>query len=759
MNGSAEDEVPAISGLLRVSTGGNNNANEVNSERIGAPETDSFVPGFQIPFESGTDLHSLRWPEGEQSDRESLDEDGFVKLPNDYAARFDVGNSNTKRIAIHSLPEDVLKKSKHIPAEKCLEDLDHEMDKSALVQWKSLFDSSCTFRSSSELPKFPWERGFAARVFAKPGAKTAWEINASKAVAPPKIPLELSKPTDFKPHYLDTLESQAAETVAAAVHSGSWATIAHRLASVSLQPASTCLREAAYSKWKYILQLYPDKSELGRKLLKDIMMLKSDEHLSQVIADIFSIKSTLTLHKRANSLIKFFAYCHNTMRVPVPVIPVVVYVFMKTPQMSKPSAAQSLREALNFAGALLGLDRAKKAASDPLVAGAAGTALINKRIRKQARLFTKKDVRKLLEGMRTLVSMIDKSFLGQCLFLMILRARWSDGQHVEQIIEDFLDGDLTLGGYLQANTTRHKTATSANKKRIFLEMTGPVKILGDSEWYELWQEAREQCGLGKISDPMLPVVGRDGQFGKEPLPAGEASIWLQDLCRNLGCEYDDHTTHCLKALYLSWSAKFHIPYEDRAVLGYHVIKGRESTYCYARDNMSGPLRALDDMLKCLEEGTFDPDSTRSGRFRKADSEEISSNREFIRPRSKCAANPSSSSKALPVKQEVVEPMIELSSESESDSSTDSDESVEPEEESHEAVIDWENMVGQGGRRPAKGSLDENLVFHVKRLTLHKRHLQSYVRTACGREITSSFEELEQEPQFEYPKCLTCFGPS
>jgi hypothetical protein len=165
------------------------------------------------------------------------------------------------------------------------------------------------------------------------------------------------------------------------------------------------------------------------------------------------------------------------------------------------------------------------------------------------------------------------------------------------------------------------------------------------------------------------------------------------------------------------------------------------------------------VLKFVEDGNFDPDSTRSGRFRKVDFEEISSHREFIRLRSKCAANPSSSSKALPVKQEVVEPMIELSSDSESDDSTDSDESVEPEEKAQEAVMDWENMVGQGGRRPAKGSLEENLVFHVKRLTLHKKHLQSYGKTACGREITSSFEELEQEPQFEYPKCLTCFGPS
>ena len=746
-----EDELPAISGLLRVSTGGTANANEDDSERRDVPEDGSFEPNAQMPFEIVTNPPSLRWPEGEQSDRESLDEDGFVKLPKDYVGHLECQVANTKRIAIHSLPEDAIKKSKHGPAEDDSVDIDQEMDKSAMVQWKSLFDSACTFRSSSELPKFPWERGFAARVFAKPGAKTAWEINASKAVAAPKIPMELTKPTEIKP--------QAAETVAAAIQSGSWATIAHRLASVSLHPASTCLRESAYSKWKYILQLYPDKSELGRKLLKDIMMLKSDEHLSQVIADIFSIKSTLTLHKRANSLIKFFAYCHNTMRVPVPVVPVVVYVFMKTPQMSKPSSAQSLREALNFAGALLGLDGAKEAAADPLVAGAAGTAMISKRIRKQARLFKKKDVRKLLKGMRTLASMVDKTFLGQCLFLMILRARWSDGQHVEQIIEDFIDGDLTLGGYIQANTTRHKTATSANKKRIFLEMTGPVKILGDSEWYELWQEAREHCGLGKISDPMLPVVGRDGQFGKEPLSAGEASIWLQDLCRNLECEYDDHTTHCLKALYLSWAAKFHVPYEDRAVLGYHVIKGRESTYCYARDNMSGPLRALDDMLKFVEDGNFDPDSTRSGRFRKVDSDEVPSNRAYIRPRSKCAANPSSSSKDLPVKQEVVEPMIELSSESESDDSTDSDESVEPEEESQEAVMDWENMVGQGGRRPAKGSLEENLVFHVKRLTLHKKHLQSYGKTACGREITSSFEELEQEPQFEYPKCLTCFGPS
>ena len=742
------DDLPDVSGLLRVSaeaadhTVASDNDFEIVGDRAPAVPSDSFEM-LSREFETHHDQSS------------SEDEEGFAKLKQRGLPSFDEfsklpGLAGTSSSGLQNVPfSSVLKLQQ--PA------IDSEMNDSALVCWTSMFQQARSYRASDALPKYPWERGFAAKVFAKADSPLPWEISAMKAVQPPRVPQQLSHAVEVKPNYLQTLEDQASKTVEEIGIVGSWATVAHRLSTVEWQVSNTYEREAALMKWKHILQTYPERSELGRKLLKDIMILKSDEYLIGVIADIFSIKATLTLHKRANSVIKYFLYCHNTNRNAVPVSPVIVYMFMKTPQMQKPSAAQSLREALNFAGALIGLDGAAEAASDALVAGAAGSALLRKRIRKQSKLFIKRDLKRLIRYMKKLISRVDIVFLGQCLFLLVLRSRWSDGQHVDAIIEDFVNCDISQGGYIQANTTRHKTATSAAKKRVYLEMTGPVAILGDFDWYLIWMSAREECGLGRVSDPMVPVVGKYGQFGKEPLSAGEASVWLQDIMKQAGCESTDHTTHCLKGLYLSWSAKFNIPYDDRSILGYHVVKGRESLFCYARDNMSGPLRALDSMLAAVLSEEFDPDATRSGRFAKAPRTDPNVPKAFSSPKPKWPSV-SAFPKSNAVKTEPVEEACEVSSESEDSSSSDSDSSsVDSDGEAAEAARDWEKVVSKGGRRPARGGLDETLVFHTKRHTVHKKHVSDDYKTVCGKDRTSAFEDLDSEPQFEYPWCRICLG--
>ena len=757
MNAEAESQdIPDVSGLLRVTEAG---------EEATADDS-PFGNSESLTLNAAPDGFDLLRADHENAEKHygqssSDDEDGFKKLRNNVVPSFDEF-SNASRLrssnALNSSSPSILPgRASSLTDQGNLRSIDAEMDGAALRNWSSLFQQSRSYRAADSLPKYPWERGFAALVFSKNYAPTPWEKRVAKAVEAPRVPYNLSHAGELKPDYLHTLEEQASKTVEEIKLVGSWATVAHRLSTVDWQVSSTYEREAAMTKWKHILQAYPERSDLGRKLLKDIMILKSDDYLIGVISDVFSIKATLTLHKRANSIIKYFLYCDNTSRNAVPVVPAVVYLFTKTPQMQKPSAPQALREALNFAGSLLGLDGAIEAANDPLVAGAAGSALLKKRIRKQSKLFVKRDLKRLLKYIRRKIATLDKVFLGQCFFLLTLRSRWSDGQHVDVIIEDFVNSMAQEGGYLQANTTRHKTATSAAKKKVYLEMAGPVAILGDVQWYEIWMDARNECGLGRVSDPMVPVVGKDGLFGKEPLSAGEASVWLQDIMKQAGCESTDHTTHCLKGLYLSWAAKFNIPYDDRSILGYHVIKGRESLFCYARDNMSGPLRALDEMLAAVESGDFDPDLTRSGRFRKAPRTDVSLPKSFAEPKPKRVPG-SAFPKPSGVKIEPIETALEVSSSSDSHSSTDSDDdSVDSDGAATESVHTWEQAVGKGGRRPARSGFDDSLVFHAKRLTVHKKHASDEDKTACGKDRTSAFSELDFEPQFDYPRCRICFG--
>ncbi|CAE7654031.1 unnamed protein product [Symbiodinium sp. CCMP2592] len=72
-------------------------------------------------------------------------------------------------------------------------------------------------------------------------------------------------------------------------------------------------------------------------------------------------------------------------------------------------------------------------------------------------------------------------------------------------------------------------------------------------------------------------------------------------------EMDEATT-------LSWSAKLGLAREVRAALGYHA-RGRDGTeIIYGRDNMSAPVRRLQEVLLEVSRERFMPDATRSGYF-------------------------------------------------------------------------------------------------------------------------------------------------
>ena len=72
--------------------------------------------------------------------------------------------------------------------------------------------------------------------------------------------------------------------------------------------------------------------------------------------------------------------------------------------------------------------------------------------------------------------------------------------------------------------------------------------------------------------------------------------------------------HSMKATLLSWSAKANLPQDSQSLLGYHSLGSNLSTLSYSRDALAGPLRELEDLLQCVRDGRFLPDSTRSGRW-------------------------------------------------------------------------------------------------------------------------------------------------
>jgi len=619
----------------------------------------------------------------------------------------------------------------------------------ANAKWESLVTAATTFRTPLAVDKLPWERGFAASVFGKPKDAYQWVSGPLKAVQPPKMPISLWDSREALGITPEQAEKDAAEVVKKVHDAGAWHAVATRFANIRWDEDDEYDREAVLRKWKTIMQLAPERSVLGRKLMTNILHMATDDFLMKVLGDVFAGKATLTLQKRADSMIKYVRHMQLVGRDPFPVVAFEVYMCIKSEGMKSPSAGQSLREAMSFAGGLIGLDGAIDAAADPLVKGAAGHALCKKRIRKQAKPFKVTVVQTMLQVILVLQNFCDVVMLGQLLFLTTVRGRWSDGQFIDSLEEDFTDE----GGYIQANTVRHKTANTPEKKRTYLEMTGPVAILGDKRWYFVWIKAREAVGLGRVSNPMVPVVNKDGRFGSRPLQAGQAGVWMREIFAAHGIDDEYSSTHRCKVTFLSWLAKFGGPYLERSVLGYHAVRGLQSTFCYGRDNLAGPLRTLDRMLLCIVNGTFNPDLTRSGFFRNAGVV-------FVEPKPKKAAARATEVEAAAESErapgEAVAPEPEPSDEDQSDTDSDSDDESDADEEEEQGTVSiWDAVLGDKGRRPA-GHADDQVLFHTARMTLHRCKHESD-RTRCGKVITNVYKVISDEPHFDYPRCKMCFG--
>ena len=115
---------------------------------------------------------------------------------------------------------------------------------------------------------------------------------------------------------------------------------------------------------------------------------------------------------------------------------------------------------------------------------------------------------------------------------------------------------------------------------------------------------------------ILPEVQKDGSWSDSPLSNSDATRWLNSLLLMGGAslQIDSPATHSLKSTPLSWAAKFGIGISDRELLGHHSLGRHMSALTYSRDAQARPLRLYQEVLRSIAAGTFDPDSTRSGRF-------------------------------------------------------------------------------------------------------------------------------------------------
>ena len=96
-----------------------------------------------------------------------------------------------------------------------------------------------------------------------------------------------------------------------------------RLAAVSWEQKLTAQRAAAVAKWKTITAVSLTSFQFGLQMQLD------NSDAGDVLDDIFAGKATSTLHARADTMIRFMAWCRKNGHTAIPFSEPVVYAFVQ----------------------------------------------------------------------------------------------------------------------------------------------------------------------------------------------------------------------------------------------------------------------------------------------------------------------------------------------------------------------------------------------------------------------------------------------
>jgi hypothetical protein len=159
-----------------------------------------------------------------------------------------------------------------------------------------------------------------------------------------------------------------------------------------------------------------------------------------------------------------------------------------------------------------------------------------------------------------------------------------------------------------------KSSKAKQRRGRALQVAGHSLDLLDRGWAKCWLDLRVKEGLDVKYDGCLqpqPMVG--GGWTRSRMSSTELGTYMRRTLAVIS-ELPRITAHSSKATMLSWCAKYGLQKNVRRMLGYHSTPGDLSMLEYSRDAMAGPLRSLAKVIAAVRDGSFDPDSTRSGRF-------------------------------------------------------------------------------------------------------------------------------------------------
>ena len=250
--------------------------------------------------------------------------------------------------------------------------------------------------------------------------------------------------------------------------------------------------------------------DLGRRLERGAPLCSS---IAADLKHVFAGRATGTLHNRAGPILRFIQWCNLNGVIPFPLFETHVYSFMNdVGKTAAPTFLRSFLVSVTFCNFVLGLTGAADVTGSQRVQGCAREAYLGKRKLQQRPPLTVDQVRALENYVADMMGSPRDVYAAGCFLLCIyMRARFSDMQHMCDLVADEVSNDGMVDGFIEAKVTRSKTAYTVERKTMYLPMASPLIGVTGKNWFRQWQQARILGAVPRGEDnPLLPHPAAKG---------------------------------------------------------------------------------------------------------------------------------------------------------------------------------------------------------------------------------------------------------
>ena len=462
---------------------------------------------------------------------------------------------------------------------------------------------ACVETALMSLPSFApkpiWEEGVWSAIF---GNGLLMESNFCsvefhKPVASPFVDTWIEQLADCRRILKRSIPDSACE---------SFADVVKHVTEQTWEEERESMLQSALKRWLMVLTAFKRSSLIWSQLAAE----PEDVGKLTVLADVFRGKAPATLLKRVRAIEKICSYLGPDV---FPCSESTMYLFFQEQRRdgAPPSRLKSYLEALAFCLYTFGLEELRPVVASKRLHGC--TIPDVPTIAKQAAPLSVDELTTLHKLLQSETSW-NSVFAGAVLFAVYSRARWADSMHSGQL---FLDRDQDgITRYVEAAVTVHKTMHSNIYRHKMLPLVAPSLGIVSEPWADRWFAVRKQLNIElPPKHAVMPAPSSEGLPTQRPLSASEAGAWLRKILYGNKDQLEGKrvSAHSMKATMLSYAAKFGLDSETRLQLAYHV-GGFKMVHTYSRDAAAQPLLQLERVLAEIRSGSFQPDSTRSGRF-------------------------------------------------------------------------------------------------------------------------------------------------